>query len=113
MCIQYVVISRYPTNGSQITPRKRARKQQLNEFGPQGAKCFQMSAPPQHQPYPVVSYIESAAPNVPYNADVEPIMPSQFTMQPANDENRPPKNVTYFIKRPKSISLLDVSVMQS
>lgn len=92
-------------DSDELTPRKRARKQQLSEYSTQNLKCFQSDTPAQQQSFGT-SYSETT-PNITYITDTAPA-PNQFSTL-NNDENSPPKNVTYYIKRPKTITLLDVS----
>lgn len=117
-------------NGNdELTPRKRARKQQLGEYGVQSAKKFQTTmdiAIPIEQPCIPSSGQSSIVVN---DTDINDGYPTTITnptmvgdatnrnvaselinrVVKNNDENSPPKNVDCYIKRPKTCSLLDVS----
>lgn len=108
----------FQSNGSEdLTPRKRPRKQQFNEYGPQAPKKFQtvLDAPIQSEPQISNASCEQIT-NIDYqnpatsqaNASTAANLVNRNTVK-TNNENSPPKIVDYYIKRPKTCNLLDVS----
>lgn len=101
------------SNGNDdATPRKRPRKQQFSDYGSQSAKKYQSNTPEQAMygasmnELDVNAYSNTTSgqmvPNDTQNA-------SNCNSMKNNNENTPPKNFDYYIKRPKTCSLLDVS----
>lgn len=112
-------------NGNdELTPRKRARKQQLSEYGPQSAKKFQLNmeiAIQNEQPVivglpPNDSDMNDLHQNAATGADAATgtdtaNVANNLTNNDPNNENSPPKNAECQFKRPKACSLLDVSIL--
>lgn len=122
------------SNGSDdLTPRKRPRKQQFGEY-PQGGKKFQidLDAHIQSEQQTVIGTVlseqgvtisyQSAAPAQANTSAASTSTSSAGAAAPpnaanltnrnavkTNNENSPPKIVDFYIKRPKTCNLLDVS----
>lgn len=110
----------HSANGSDdLTPRKRARKQQLSEYSSQAVKRFQLDLSQGDQQPIVGSTMNELDENINYQtiASGSAIINATASLSNQNsiknnNENSPPKNFDFYIKRPKTCKLLDVSEMQ-
>lgn len=101
------------SNGSDdLTPRKRPRKQQFGDYQP-SAKKFQSDVHIQPEQQPIAgSTLNEQGVTINYQNATSAQAAANLTNRNAvktSNENSPPKIVDFYIKRPKSYNLLDVS----
>lgn len=103
------------SNGDHTSPRKRPRKQQLSDYGSQSGKKYQSDNIMPEQAIYASSANESdtnAYTNAASGSTNALQNANNFSSVKSNNENTPPKNFDYYIKRPKTCSLLDVSILK-